>query len=227
MKAVKVRFAPSPTGPLRIGGARSALFNYLFAAHEQGSMVLRIEDTDLERSQRIYEEEIIDSLRWLGLDWQEGPGAEGENGPYRQTERLDIYNQYVEKLLKEDKAYYCFCQPEELQAERQLSGEKGEMIAYSGKCRSLSKEEIDEKIAQGIKPTVRFRVPEHKVLVVDDLVRGSVMFETDLLGDYIIVKSDGIPTYNFAVVIDDYLMGITHVIRAEEHLSNTPRQLLI
>jgi nondiscriminating glutamyl-tRNA synthetase len=227
MKAVKVRFAPSPTGPLHIGGARSALFNYLFAAHEKGTMVLRIEDTDLDRSKSVYEEEIIDSLRWLGLNWEEGPGVGGENGPYRQTERLDIYNQYVEKLLAEDMAYYCFCQPEELEAERQISGEKGEMIGYSGKCRSLSKEEIAAKMEQGIKPTVRFRVPEHKVLIVDDLVRGSVMFETDLLGDYIIVKSDGIPTYNFAVVIDDHLMGITHVIRAEEHLSNTPRQLLI
>lgn len=227
MKAIKVRFAPSPTGPLHIGGARSALFNYLFAAHEQGTMVLRIEDTDLERSDRAYEEEIIASLRWLGLSWEEGPGAGGGNGPYRQTERLDIYDQYAKKLLAEDKAYYCFCQPEELEAERQQSGEKGEMIGYSGKCRSLTAEDVAAKLAQGIKPTVRFRVPEHKVLVVDDLVRGAVMFETDLLGDYIIVKSDGIPTYNFAVVIDDYLMEITHVIRAEEHLSNTPRQMLI
>ena len=227
MKAIKVRFAPSPTGPLHIGGARSALFNYLFAAHEQGAMVLRIEDTDLERSDRAYEEEIITSLRWLGLCWEEGPGAGGSNGPYRQTERLDIYDQYAKKLLAEDKAYYCFCQPEELEAERQQSGEKGEMIGYSGKCRSLTAEDVAARLAQGIKPTVRFRVPEHKVLVVDDLVRGAVMFETDLLGDYIIVKSDGIPTYNFAVVIDDYLMEITHVIRAEEHLSNTPRQMLI
>jgi nondiscriminating glutamyl-tRNA synthetase len=227
MKAIKVRFAPSPTGPLHIGGARSALFNYLFAAHEQGAMVLRIEDTDLERSDRAYEEEIIASLRWLGLSWEEGPGAGGGNGPYRQTERLDIYDQYAKKLLAEDKAYYCFCQPEELEAERQQSGEKGEMIGYSGKCRSLTAEDVAARLAQGIKPTIRFRVPEHKVLVVDDLVRGAVMFETDLLGDYIIVKSDGIPTYNFAVVIDDYLMEITHVIRAEEHLSNTPRQMLI
>lgn len=227
MKAIKVRFAPSPTGPLHIGGARSALFNYLFAAREQGAMVLRIEDTDLDRSDRAYEEEILASLRWLGLTWEEGVDTGGNNGPYRQTERLDIYNRYAKKLLEEDKAYYCFCQPEELEAERQTSGEKGEMIGYSGKCRTLTPEEAAAKQAQGIKPTVRFRVPEHKVLVVDDLVRGSVMFETDLLGDYIIVKSDGVPTYNFAVVIDDYLMGITHVIRAEEHLSNTPRQLLI
>lgn len=227
MKKVKVRFAPSPTGPLHIGGARSALFNYLFAAHEKGAMVLRIEDTDLDRSQTIYEEEIIDSLRWLGIKWEEGPGAGGESGPYRQTERLDIYKRYIDRLLAEGQAYYCFCQPDELKAERQQSGEKGEMIGYSGKCRNLSPEEIAAKTAQGIKPAIRFRVPEHKLLVVDDLVRGSVMFETDLVGDYIIVKSDGIPTYNFAVVIDDHLMGITHVIRAEEHLSNTPRQLLI
>lgn len=227
MDKIKVRFAPSPTGPLHIGGARSALFNYLFAAHNNGELVLRIEDTDLERSRREYEDEIIDSLHWLGLSWNEGVDVPGANGPYRQTERLDIYAQYTKQLLESGQAYYCFCTEEELEAERKALLASGEMQKYSGKCRSLSEEEKAGKLAQGIKPAVRFRIPEHEEYIVDDLVRGRVSFASDDIGDFIIVKSDGIPTYNFAVVIDDVLMGITHVIRAEEHLSNTPRQLAI
>ncbi|MBO8158014.1 glutamate--tRNA ligase [Thermosyntropha sp.] len=227
MKKIKVRFAPSPTGPLHIGGARSALFNYLFAVSNNGEMVLRIEDTDLERSKREYEEEIIESLRWLGISWTEGVDVGGDNGPYRQTERLDIYREYVEKLLEKGLAYECFCSEEELEKERQEFLAKGEMVRYSGKCRYLTPEEREEKKRQGIKPVIRFKVPENKVYVVNDLVRGKVAFETNNIGDFIIVKSDGIPTYNFAVVIDDALMGITHVIRAEEHLSNTPRQLML
>ncbi|WP_054693644.1 glutamate--tRNA ligase [Syntrophomonas palmitatica] len=227
MSKVKVRFAPSPTGPLHIGGARSALFNYLFAAHEGGEFVLRIEDTDLERSRLEYETEIIESLKWLGIKWTEGMEIGGENAPYRQTERLDIYKEYAEKLLQNGQAYYCFCSEEELENERWAMMEKGEMPRYSGKCRHLSQAEIDSKKAQGMKPTLRFRVPSHNVYVVDDLVRGKVSFESKNEGDFIIMKSDGLPTYNFAVVIDDVLMGITHVIRAEEHLSNTPRQLMI
>ncbi|NLW91885.1 MAG: glutamate--tRNA ligase [Syntrophomonadaceae bacterium] len=227
MSRVKVRFAPSPTGPLHIGGARSALFNYLFVAHHHGDFVLRIEDTDLDRSRREYEEEIIASLKWLGITWNEGMEVGGGNGPYRQTERLDLYQQYAEQLVKNGQAYPCFCSEEELQSERQEMMGRGEMPRYSGRCRDLSAPEIEEKLAKGLKPTIRFRVPAHTVYEVDDLVRGKVHFDSENEGDYIIVKSDGIPTYNFAVVIDDVMMGITHVIRAEEHLSNTPRQLMI
>lgn len=227
MRKIKVRFAPSPTGPLHIGGARSALFNYLFAVRNDGEMVLRIEDTDLERSRREYEEEIIESLRWLGISWTEGVDIGGDNGPYRQTERLDIYREYVEKLLASGQAYECFCSEEELEKEREELLARGEMVRYSGKCRYLTPEEREEKLKQGIKPAIRFKVPDNKVYVVNDLVRGKVAFETNNIGDFIIVKSDGIPTYNFAVVVDDALMGITHVIRAEEHLSNTPRQLML
>jgi glutamyl-tRNA synthetase, bacterial family len=227
MPQTKVRFAPSPTGPLHIGGARSALFNYLFAAHTNGQFVVRIEDTDLDRSRREYEDEIIESLRWLGIDWTEGVDQGGENGPYRQTERLALYRQYLEQLLQQGDAYYCFCSQEELESERQdqLAGSSAQR--YSGKCRNLSEKEVEERLAAGLKPTIRLRVPEHKLYVVNDLVRGRVTFESDNSGDFIIAKSDGIPVYNFAVVIDDVLMGITHVIRAEEHLSNTPRQLMV
>ncbi|MGR6837402.1 glutamate--tRNA ligase [Syntrophomonas erecta] len=227
MSKPRVRFAPSPTGPLHIGGARSALFNYLIAAHQGGELVLRIEDTDLDRSRREYEDEIIKSLRWLGLTWSEGVDVGGDNGPYRQTERLSIYQEYVEKLLESGQAYYCFCTEAELEAQRKSLMEQGETPRYLGKCRYLSEEEKQEKLAQGIKPTIRFKVPENQVYVVHDLVRGKVAFESENIGDFIIVKSDGIPTYNFAVVIDDSLMGITHVVRAEEHLTNTPRQLMI
>ncbi|MGE5416721.1 MAG: glutamate--tRNA ligase [Acidobacteriota bacterium] len=227
MDTIKVRFAPSPTGPLHIGGARSALFNFLYAENQGGSLVLRSEDTDLERSKPEYEQEIVESLKWLGLTWDEGLEIGGANGPYRQTERLDIYSRYIEKLMKDGHAYHCFCTEEELDQERKALMEKGDMPRYMGRCRNLSEQDRQGKIAQGISPTVRFRVPENEMVVVDDLVRGNVSFETNGIGDYIIVKSDGIPTYNFAVVIDDCEMGITHVVRAEEHLSNTPRQLLI
>ncbi len=227
MKKCKVRFAPSPTGPLHIGGARSALFNYLFASHQNGEMVMRIEDTDLERSRREYEDEIIESLQWLGIKWGEGVAQGGENGPYRQTERLEIYRQYVQELLDKGMAYYCFCTQEELEIERQEQLASGKMQRYSGKCSDLSNQEIEERIEAGIKPSIRFRVPQNQIYVVDDLVRGRVSFESDNSGDFIIAKSDGIPVYNFAVVIDDVLMGISHVIRAEEHLSNTPRQIML
>ncbi len=224
---IKVRFAPSPTGPLHIGGARSALFNYLFAAHNGGEMVLRIENTDLERSRKEYEAEIIESLKWLGIRWTEGIDANGDNGPYRQTERLEIYNEYAQKLLDIGHAYYCFCTEEELEKERQAMLADGQIVRYSGKCRYLSETEIQEKLKSGRKPAIRFKVPGNKIYIVDDMVRGQVSFESANEGDFIIVKSDNMPTYNFAVVIDDVLMGITHVIRAEEHLSNTPRQLML
>lgn len=224
---VRVRFAPSPTGPFHIGGARSALFNWLFARKMGGKLILRIEDTDLERSSRESEENIKAALKWLGMDWDEGIDVGGENGPYRQTERLDIYKKYTEKLLAEGKAYYCYCTDEELEEERQALIKEGKMPRYMGKCRNLTPEQIAAYEAEGRKPTVRFRVPTDQQILVRDMVRGDVVFDSNNIGDFVIVKSDGIPTYNYAVVIDDALMHITHVIRAEEHLSNTPRQCLV
>lgn len=224
---VRVRFAPSPTGPFHIGGARSALFNWLFARKMGGKLILRIEDTDLERSSRESEENIKAALKWLGMDWNEGIDVGGENGPYRQTERLDIYKKYTEKLLAEGKAYYCYCTDEELEEERQALIKEGKMPRYMGKCRNLTPEQIAAYEAEGRKPTVRFRVPADQQILVRDMVRGDVVFDSNNIGDFVIVKSDGIPTYNYAVVIDDALMHITHVIRAEEHLSNTPRQCLV
>lgn len=224
---VRVRFAPSPTGPFHIGGARSALFNWLFARKMGGKLILRIEDTDLERSSRESEENIKAALKWLGMDWDEGIDVGGENGPYRQTERLDIYKKYTEKLLAEGKAYYCYCTDEELEEERQALIKEGKMPRYMGKCRNLTSEQIAAYEAEGRKPTVRFRVPADQQILVRDMVRGDVVFDSNNIGDFVIVKSDGIPTYNYAVVIDDALMHITHVIRAEEHLSNTPRQCLV
>ncbi len=225
--SVKVRFAPSPTGPLHIGGARSALFNWLLARRSGGTMIVRIEDTDLERSSRESEENILQALQWLGLDWDEGIGKGGDQGPYRQTERLPIYREYTEKLLVAGQAYYCFCSEEELEADRQDLLARGEMPRYLGKCYQLCDEDKRKHKAAGRKPVVRFRVPENRDIVINDLVRDKVVFESNGIGDFVIVKSDGIPTYNFAVVLDDALMGITHVVRGEEHLSNTPRQILI
>lgn len=224
---IRVRFAPSPTGPFHIGGARSALFNWLLAKKTGGTFVLRIEDTDLERSSRESEENIKEALRWLGLSWDEGIDVGGNYGPYRQTERLDIYRKYVDQLLASGQAYRCYCTDEELDAERKAAMDKGEMPIYSGKCRHLSAEEEQKLIAAGRKPTIRFHVPENQHIVFKDMVRGTVSFESNGVGDFVIVKSDGIPVYNFAVVLDDSLMKITHVIRAEEHLSNTPRQIVL
>ncbi len=225
--AIKVRFAPSPTGPLHIGGARSALFNYLFAAGKEGTFILRIEDTDLDRSSRESEQEIMEALRWLGISWSEGIDVGGENGPYRQTERLNTYREYTDILLDKGKAYHCYCSEEELEQERQTLSEQGETPRYLGRCRQLTDEQLKALQDEGRKPVVRFRVPDNQQIVINDSVRDRVVFDSDGIGDYIIVKSDGIPTYNYAVVIDDVLMGITHVIRGEEHLSNTPRQVLI
>lgn len=227
MSAIKVRFAPSPTGPLHIGGARSALFNWLFARRYGGTFIVRIEDTDLERSSRASEENILSSLKWLGLDWDEGIEVGGPNGPYRQTERLDLYARYARQLLEEGHAYYCYCTEEELAAEREELMARGELPRYLGKCRHLSDEDRARMEAGGRKPVIRFKVPEADTVVINDMVRGEVSFDCSGIGDFIIVKSDGIPTYNFAVVIDDRLMEVSHVIRAEEHLSNTPRQVLV
>ena len=224
---MRVRFAPSPTGPLHIGGARSALFNWLLARKSGGQFIVRTEDTDRERSKREFEENITNALKWLGMDWDEGPDVGGPYGPYRQTERLDTYQGFTDKLLATNKAYKCYCTEEEIGAEREIAQSKGETPKYSGKCANLSEavqKEYDEK---GGKFVVRLRVPLGEQIAFNDLVRGLVSFESDGVGDFVIVKSDGIPVYNYAVVIDDLLMKISHVIRAEEHLSNTPRQILI
>ena len=214
-KEIRVRFAPSPTGPFHIGGARSALFNWLLARKTGGKLILRIEDTDLERSSRESEENIKAALKWLGMDWDEGVDVGGEYGPYRQTERLDLYRKYTEQLLAEGKAYHCYCTDEELEAERQALAAQSQMPRYMGKCRNLTPEQIAAFEKEGRKPTVRFRVPAGQQIVIHDMVRGDVVFDSDGIGDFVIVKSDGIPTYNYAVVIDDALMHITHVIRAE------------
>jgi len=224
---VRVRFAPSPTGPFHIGGARSALFNYLEAKHTGGTFVVRIEDTDQKRSTRESEENIKEALRWLGINWDEGIDIGGPDGPYRQMERLDIYKKYTDKLLAEGKAYYCFCTPEELEAEKEAQMAKGETPVYSGKCSHLSEEQVQQYLKEGRPHVIRVKTPKNETLEFDDLVRGHVAFDSNKVGDFVIVKSDGIPVYNYCVVMDDALMHITHVIRAEEHLSNTPRQLVL
>jgi len=225
---VRVRFAPSPTGFLHIGGARTALFNWLYARRMGGTFILRIEDTDLARSTKESEEAIIHDLKWLGLDWDEGPEIGGDFGPYRQTDRLNLYREATEKLLANGQAYHCYCTPEELEARREEAAKKGVPFKYDGRCYHLTEQEKAAKEQAGIKPVVRFHIPSGiGNVVVDDLVRGRVEFDSEGLGDFIIVKSDGIPAYNFAVVIDDYNMKMTHIIRAEEHLPNTPRQILL
>ena len=227
MTQVRVRFAPSPTGPLHIGGARSALFNYLYAKGRDGKFIVRIEDTDLERSNRESEKNILDSLRWLGINWDEGIEVGGDASPYRQTERLDMYRSHAQELIDKGMAYHCYCTQEELEADREAAMAEGRMPVYSGKCRNLSEEQKSALAAEGRKPVVRFKVPENKTLIIEDQVRGTVSFESNGVGDYVIIKSDGIATYNFAAVIDDHYMNITHVIRGEEHLSNTPRQIVV
>ena len=226
-KKLKVRFAPSPTGPFHIGGARSALFNWLVARHADGTFLVRIEDTDLKRSTKESEENIKDSLKWLGMNWDEGIDVGGPHGPYRQTERLDLYKKEVQRLLDEGKAYYCYCSAEELEKSRKAQLDAGKTPIYDEHCRHLTEEEKAKYEAEGRKPVVRLKVRKDGVFAFDDMVRGHVEFQASGVGHFIIMKSDGIPVYNFAVVIDDAFMEVTHVIRAEEHLSNTPRQLAI
>lgn len=223
---VRTRMAPSPTGFFHIGGARTALFNYLFAKQNAGSFILRIEDTDTERSGPEYTKDILDSLRWLGLQWDEGPEVDGNYGPYFQSERKEIYSKYLKKLLDENKAYYCFCSEEELEAQKQYQMAEGLTPRYSGKCADLSQETVKKYLAEGKSSIIRFRVPAKKV-VFQDLIRGQVEFDSSLMGDMVIAKDFNNPLYNFAVAIDDFEMKISHVIRGEEHLSNTPKQILI
>jgi nondiscriminating glutamyl-tRNA synthetase len=225
---VRVRYAPSPTGHLHIGGARTALFNYLFARHHNGKFIVRIEDTDIERNVEGGEQSQLENLKWLGIEYDESIDKDGGYGPYRQTERLDIYRKYANELLEKGYAYKCFCTPEELEQEREAQKAAGIAAPqYSGKCRHLTPEQVAQLEAEGKPYTIRIKVPEGKVYEFEDMVRGKVVFESKDIGDWVIVKANGIPTYNFAVVIDDYLMKITHVFRGEEHLSNTPKQLMI
>lgn len=224
---VRVRFAPSPTGQLHVGNARTALFNWLLARRTGGTFVLRIEDTDFERSTRESEAAIIDDLRWMGLTWDEGVEAGGDRGPYRQSERLHVYRAHAVELLSRHAAYHCFCTAEELEAERQRALAAGLPPKYNGRCRDVARDAARRRIENGEKAVVRFRVPDEGVVEFHDVVRGDVRFSTSVIGDPVLMRSDGVPAYNFAVVIDDALMGITHVVRGEDHISNTPRQVLL
>ncbi|MCS7201332.1 MAG: glutamate--tRNA ligase [Dictyoglomus sp.] len=218
MKDLRVRIAPSPTGYLHVGTAHTALFNWLFARHNKGKFILRIEDTDRERSTKEYEENILEGLNWLGLNWDEGP--------YYQTQRLELYQKYAQKLLDLGFAYYCYCTPEELEERRKIALQEKRAPKYDRKCLYLSSEERAKYEREGRKPAIRLLVPHGKT-VFKDIIRGEIEFNNEDIGDFVIMKSDGIPTYNFAVVIDDYTMGISHVIRGEDHISNTPKQIFI
>jgi glutamyl-tRNA synthetase len=223
---VRVRFAPSPTGLLHIGNARTALFNFLFAKRHQGTFILRIEDTDLERSTDVSMDQILKDLQWLGIGWDEGPDRGGSEGPYRQSQRLPLYENHAQRLLEEGKVYKCFCSPERLETLRKEQLSRGKMPRYDGRCRSLSKEEVAQMESEGQQPVLRFRVGGKSILF-EDLIHGRMHFNPNDIGDFIIVRSDGIAAYNFACVIDDHFMQMTHVIRGEDHLSNTPRQIMI
>ncbi|MCD8024033.1 MAG: glutamate--tRNA ligase [Candidatus Gastranaerophilales bacterium] len=223
---IRVRIAPSPSGNLHIGTARTALFNYLFALKTGGTFVLRIEDTDAERTKQEYIDNIFDSLKALGLNWDEGPDIGGEYGPYTQSERFDIYPKYAQMLLDKGYAYECWCTNEELEKEKEEAVQNHKAYVYSRKCMNITKEQREQFIKEGRKPSIRFKV-EHKELVFNDMVKGELKFDTSLIGDFVIMKSNGTPTYNFAVVIDDMLMKISHIIRGEDHISNTPKQILI
>jgi len=225
-KRIRVRFAPSPTGYLHIGGARTALFNWLYARHYGGTFILRIEDTDKLRSTPEAVNAILDGMQWLGLDWDEGPGKGGEYGPYFQMQRLDFYKQYIDQLLAAGKAYYCYCSSEELEARRKKQLAEGKQPKYDRKCLHLSEAEKEQFKKEERKPVIRLKMPENRI-IVNDLIKGKMDFDSRLLSDFVIVKSDGIPTYNFAVVIDDILMKISLVMRGDDHISNTPKQIVI
>ena len=224
---VRVRFAPSPTGNLHVGGARTALFNWLYARNLGGKFILRVEDTDTARSTRESEEAMVRDLKWLGLDWDEGPDNGGEYGPYRQSERMHIYKQLAEQLVEEGYAYPCFCTDEELTAMKEEQEAKKLPPKYTGKWATASAEEVAEEMAKGTPHTYRFRVPEGERVEIDDMIRGKVGWDSDTLGDFVLLRSNGMPVYNFCVAVDDATMGITHVLRAEEHLPNTLRQALV
>jgi len=215
---VVTRFAPSPTGSMHVGNARTAIFNYLFARHNNGKLILRIEDTDLERSTRENENKLLEDLKWLGVEWDEGP--------YRQSERINIYKNYAHKLVNEGKAFFCFCTDEELEEKRKRAEQEGRPPHYDGTCKRLTKDEIEERLKKGVSHTVRFKVKPGDI-EFEDLIKDNIVMKEGMFGDFVILRSNGMPVYNFAVVVDDALMGVTHIIRAEEHLSNTARQILI
>ncbi len=229
---VRVRIAPSPTGPLHIGTARTALFNFLFARQNNGAFILRIEDTDKERSKPKWEQDIIENLKWLNVFWDEGINPEnhqeylGQYGPYRQSQRQEIYRSYIKKLLAEGKAYYCFCTPQELEAKKQYQMSIGRPPFYNGQCRDLPEKTVKEHLQEGKPAVIRFKTNSQQV-IFDDLIKGKIEFDASLLGDMTIAKDESWPLYNLAAVIDDYEMKISHVIRGEDHISNTPKQLLL
>ncbi|MCR4880659.1 MAG: glutamate--tRNA ligase [bacterium] len=223
---VRVRIAPSPSGNLHVGTARTALFNYLFAKKMGGKFVLRVEDTDLERSSDAYIKNIFDSLKAMGLNWDEGPDIGGPYAPYTQSEKFDVYKKYAKELLDKGFAYECFCTQEELDEEKQRAIDEKRPHVYSGRCRDLTEEEKAKFRREGRKAVIRFKMPS-KIMKFHDLIKGDLEFDTSLMGDFVIMKSNGSPTYNFAVVIDDMQMAMTHIIRGEDHISNTPKQIAI
>src|SRR5687768_17313246 len=231
---VRVRFAPSPTGHLHVGGARTAIFNWLFARHNQGDFLIRVEDTDQARSTSESETMVLDDLRWLGLHWDEGPDNGGPHAPYRQSERTDLYKSIGQQLLSTAHVYRCFCSEEDLEAKRKVAEAAGQPPHYDLTCFRLGQEAVDQRIREGSSFVTRFHVPRRDEgttfdgdVTIHDLIRGEVTWKAESLGDFIVRRSDGMPTYNFSVVVDDHDMEITHVIRAEEHLTNTHRQVLI
>jgi len=224
---LRVRFAPSPTGKLHIGNARTAMFNYLLAKKYNGKFVLRVEDTDFERSTKESENSILQDLHWLGLEWDEGPDKGGEYGPYRQSDRTEIYKRYCDELLEKEMAYRCFCTKNRISAMREEQKKNGTSPGYDGCCRNLEKAQIESDLAKGIPFVVRLKMPSEGETIVNDLLRGEVRSKNKLIDDQILLKSDGFPTYHLANVIDDHEMGITHVIRAEEWLPSTPKHILL
>ena len=238
---IRVRYAPSPTGHLHVGGVRTLLFNWFFARKNNGTFILRVEDTDRERSKPEYEKLILEDMKTLGLNYDEGPDVGGDYGPYRQFERFSIYVKYLKQLLEQDRAYYCFCSPEEIGQKRQVAMKLGRSFTYDGKCAKVSYQEALKRIENGEKASIRLRTPKNKIYVLNDLVKGQVEVHTDQIGDFLIARTPreeeqkisgsdeyfGMPVYNFSCVIDDYLMKMTHIIRGEDHLSNTSRQLVL
>ena len=227
MTEIRVRFAPSPSGHLHIGGARTALYNWLFARQKKGKFILRIEDTDVQRSTEESINAILDGLKWLGLDWDEGPGKEGEFGPYFQSQKQDIYNEHIDKLIKEGKAYPCFCTSEELNAQKEEAKKEKKEYRYNGKCKKMDPEKAKQQLEKKKPHVIRIKKNIEGSIIFNDLVKGEINIHSDTIDDFIIRRSDGNPIYNFAVTIDDILMKITHVLRGDDHISNTPKQILL